>query len=203
MRKSFRSGIFRASVLLALAVGPGVNQPHAADAPAQTAAAPPAYWVQRKLNYTYMGFTTQYSCDGLVDNVRVVLLALGARRSDLRIQSTGCTSIAGRPERSPGVTASFWVLAPAPDAIGRAGYTAAHPAQWQTVDLVRLRQFAFEQGQCELLEQLKDQALPLFTSRNLKFRSACVPHQISPGDIQFAVDVLRLVRAKPGAAPEA
>ncbi len=133
--------------------------------------------------------------------MRVVLLALGARKSDLKIQSTGCTSIAGRTERFPGVTASFWVLTPVtPDDIGKVGDTSTYPTQWHTVDVVRLRQFAFDQGQCELLEQLKDKALPLFTSRNLRFRSSCVPHQISPGDVQFAVDVLRAVPG-PAAVP--
>ncbi len=50
---------------------------------------------------------------------------------------------------------------------------------------------------CELLEQLKDKALPLFTNRNLEFRSTCVPHQSLPGEITFNVDVL-----KPAPAPK-
>ncbi len=122
---------------MALGAALGVNVVRA-DAPALTAAAPAAHWVQRKLNYTYMGFTTQYSCDGLQDNVRVVLLALGARKSDLQIKSTGCTSISGSPERFPGVAASFWVLAPVtPEDLGTVGDTAAYPAQWHTVDVTR------------------------------------------------------------------
>ncbi len=44
-------------------------------------------WVGRKLDYTYMGFTAKYSCDGLRDTVREVLLALGARKDDLEIRS--------------------------------------------------------------------------------------------------------------------
>ena len=202
--------LFRAGVWMVLGAGliqgAVMTSAHAADtagaqatAPAtgEAAAAPAARWVERKFNYTYMGFTTHYSCDGLRDNVRDVLLALGARKSDLKVRSMGCTKLVG-PEPFPGVSARFWVLAPASaDDAGKTAETAALPTQWHRVDLVRMPQFTFDRGQCELLEQLKKKALPLFTTRNLNFRSSCVPHQVSVGDIQFIVDVLR---AAPAAA---
>ena len=65
------------------------------------------------------------------------------------------------------------------------------PTQWHTVDLVKSNQVGRDHAPCELLEQLKDKALPLFTSRNLMFQSTCVPHQVSLGEIRFSVDVLR------------
>jgi len=167
---------------------------------ADTAGAPAAHWVQRKLDFTYTGFTTKYSCDGLVDNVRELLLTLGARKKDLQIQSAGCTRFFG-VEPFPGVRAQFWVLAPATaDEAAKGGDNVVQATQWQTVDLVRNPDFRSDQGQCELLDQLKRQALPLFTSRNLDFRSACVPHEITLGDIRFTVDVLR---AAPAPAPPA
>lgn len=189
MRNPIRSTAARTILLLALAVGlssgPGVGAAQAADT-----AAPAAHWVQRKLDYTYMGFTAKYTCDGLVDSVRDVLLALGARKQDLQIQSRGCTKLIG-VEPFPGVSARFSVLVPdTNDDLGKAGNGAAQPAQWKTVDLVRLTRTGID-APCELLEQLKAKALPLFTSRNLSFQSACVPHDVSPGDIQFSVDVLR------------
>src|ERR1700753_50585 len=94
-----------ATLLVARAAGPGISSSLAAD----SAAAPPAHWVERKLDYTFMGFTSKYSCDGLEDNVRDVLLALGARKSQLKIQPHGCTRLDG-PEEFPGVLAHFWVL---------------------------------------------------------------------------------------------
>ena len=188
---------------MALGAGLALCPARAADTagvPALSVAPPAAHWVERKLDYTYMGFTTHYSCDGLRDNVRDVLLALGARKKDLQIHSTGCTRLSGAPEPFPGVTAHFWVLVPVtPDEIGKVGDTATHPTQWHTVNLVNRFRFRFDQGQCELLEQLKDKALPLFTSRNLVYRSSCVPHQISPGDLKFSVDVLS---PAPAAAPQ-
>jgi hypothetical protein len=170
-----------------------VSTAHATDTasvPALSVAPPAAQWVERKLDYTYMGFTTHYTCDGLRDNVRDVLLALGARRKDLKIQSRGCAHN-NAPEPFPGVLATFSVLVPlTPDDIGKVGATTGHPTQWRTVDVVRLRTFRSDRGQCELLEQLKQKALPLFTTRNLVFSSSCVPHQVTLGDIQFTVDVL-------------
>jgi hypothetical protein len=191
------------ALVLASAAACGSGAVHADDTPgvpALSVAPPAAHWVQRKLDYTYMGFTTKYSCDGLRDNVRQVLLALGARKKDLKIQSTGCSRLNGVPEPFPGVIAHFWVLVPStPDDVGKVGDTASHPTQWKTVNLVRMQQFRFDQGQCELLEQMKNKALPLFTSRNLLYRSSCVPHQISVGDTQFTVDVLN---PAPAPAPQ-
>jgi hypothetical protein len=82
------------------------------------------------------------------------------------------------------------------------GDPATNTVQWQTVDLVRLNGVRSDQGQCELLEQMQKKVLPLFTSRNVDFRSSCFPHQVSLGDIRFTVDVLRPAPTK-GAAPAA
>ncbi|HTC52920.1 MAG TPA: hypothetical protein VK700_13370 [Steroidobacteraceae bacterium] len=183
-----------ALILLAALGAAGVAQAE------ESSGAPAAHWVQRKLDFTYMGFTTKYSCDGLVDNVRELLLALGARKKDLKIQPEGCTRFVG-VEPFPGVRATFWVLAPVtPDDAAKGGASVVQATQWQRVDLVRNPDFKSDQGQCELLDQLKQKALPLFTSRNLDFHSSCVPHEITLGDIRFTVDVLR---AAPVASPPA
>src|SRR6059058_5145175 len=39
-----------------------------------------AVWTARELSFVYVGFTAQYSCEGLRDRVTDVLLQLGARR---------------------------------------------------------------------------------------------------------------------------
>src|SRR5580692_5410466 len=126
-----------------LAAGAGWHDARATDTtgvPALSAAPPAAQWVQRSLDYTYFGFTAKYSCDGLRDTVRNVLLALGARKQDLKIKSQGCIKLQG-PESFPGVSAQFSVLVPVtPDDIGKVGRAAANPTQWKTVDLVRLNQ---------------------------------------------------------------
>jgi hypothetical protein len=195
--------VFRHSLLLtALAAGLGMSPAVSFSAPAAAAPGPSAHWVERKLDYTYMGFTSKYSCDGLEDNVRQVLLALGARKADLKIHSLGCTRFNG-PEPFPGVSASFWVLEPlTPDQVSKVGDNGANASQWQSVDLTRLNGAQWDQGQCELLEQMKQKVLPLFTSRNVDFHSSCFPHSVSLGEIQFKADVLRPAPAT-GTAPAA
>jgi hypothetical protein len=203
----FHSDRFRAAALAALfaaaAMVLGTRPGHAADTvatAAESTAAPAAHWVERKLSFTYMGFTTKYSCDGLRDQVRDVLLALGARKKDLQIRGTGCVKFNG-PEVFPGVIASFWVPVPVtPEDVGKVGATTALPTQWQKIDLLRVNSLTSDQGQCELLEQLRHDALPLFTTRSLHFRSTCVPHQISLGDIEFTVEVLRMAPQPPASS---
>ena len=191
MKQTFGIGV---GVVLALGVAMGASAAEVSDTaavPALSVAPPAAHWVERKLDYTYQGFTDKYSCDGLRDTVRDVLLALGARKKDLKIQERGCTHFNG-VEPSPGVAATFSVLVPmTPDDVGKVGDSPSQPTRWQSIDLVRQTRSGIQSVPCELLEQLKREALPLFTTRNLKFRSTCFPHQESAGDIQFSVDVLR------------
>jgi len=194
VRNPVRHAVLHVVALLGLAAGLGLSGAQASDTaavPALSVAPPASQWVERKLDYTYMGFTDKFSCDGLRDTVRQVLLALGARKKDLKIQSRGCVKFNG-PEQFPGVAATFSVLVPmTPDDIGKVGNSTAQPTQWHSVDLVKLTRTGVESVPCELLDQLKSKALPLFTTRNLKFRADCVPHQQSLGDIDFSVDVLR------------
>src|SRR5690242_12321576 len=53
---------------------------------APTAAGEPqsAVWTEKELTFVYQGFTTRYSCDGLRDKVRGVLLDLGAQKKGLK-----------------------------------------------------------------------------------------------------------------------
>jgi hypothetical protein len=186
-----------AVLTLATALGMSFAQASETAAVPASVAPPAAHWVERKLDYTYQGFTDKFTCDGLRDTVREALLDLGARKKDLKIQERGCTHLNG-VEPAPGVAATFSVLVPVtPDEIGKVGDSTALPTQWHTVDLVALTRSGVSSVPCELLEQLKNKALPLFTTRNLKFRSACFPHQASIGDIDFRVDVLRAAAEHP------
>jgi hypothetical protein len=176
----------RIAAVLATLVGVG--------APAAWAAAPDAdnaqlaAWTPKELRFVYQGFTTRYSCDGLREKMRSALLALGARK-DLTVREGVCSSPVGRPDPFPGVNIKMQVLTPlaataaAPDATA----VAAH---WKTVDL-RLNQDALsESGDCELIEQIKQSILPLFTTRKIEYSSNCVPHQLSAGGTRLRAEVL-------------
>lgn len=152
-------------------------------------AAEPAHWVQKKINFTYQGFTTHYSCDGLTGKVKEVLLELGARKSDLRVHEAGCTASFGRPEPFPAVVGTFYVLEPASSAAGNSGKPVK--AEWQTVEVRVGRPGRDQAGQCELIDQVKTGILPLFTARNVRFESNCVPHQVNLKGSSLTVEVLK------------
>lgn len=89
-------------------------------------AAEPAAWKDRDLVLDYFGFTTHYSCDGLRDRVRTVLLQLGAR-PDLSITSSGCLHPGGGVELFPSVKVHFASLQPSA-APASGGQAVAGPA---------------------------------------------------------------------------
>ncbi len=145
-----------------------------------------ARWVKKKINFTYQGFTTRYSCQGLRDKVRDVLLQLGARKSDLNVHEIGCTTNIGRPDPFPTVGGTFFVLEPASSSTEHAVH-----AEWQTVN-VRVGTPGLDTaGQCELVEQVRQKILPLFTTRDVKLKQNCIPHQLTPSGSSLSVEVLK------------
>lgn len=157
----------------------------------------PAHWTQKKLYFVYVGFTTYYSCEGLADDVRTILLQLGARRADLKIHQVGCTSALGHPDAYPAVGGTFSVLEPASGTAGQNPEGAPVAAHWHTVR-VRLGHNGIDTtAQCELIEQAKEKILPLFPARHVEFASDCVPHQIRLDAVRLTAQVL--VPDTPGA----
>jgi hypothetical protein len=147
-----------------------------------------AVWAPQELRFLYQGFTSTYSCDGLEAKVRKVLLELGARK-DLTVRQFGCSSPFGVPDPFPAVTIKMNVLKPA-GASGTAADAASVPAHWQSVEVRLDRDPVWQAGDCELLEQIKQRILPLFTTRNVRYRSNCVPFQLTPGGAQLTAEVL-------------
>ncbi len=158
---------------------------------ADAASAQPAQWVQKQIHFVYMGFTAHYSCDGLRDDVRTILLELGARKEGLDVHEFGCTQFEGAPETNPGVMGTFYVLQPVAQGESEGPSGTVVPAHWQTVN-VRLSSSArLEAGQCELIEQVKQRILPLFNTRNVQYQSNCVPHQFTIPGAVLKAEVLK------------
>jgi len=194
-----RSAMAASLALLCLPLGAAGT-----DGTATPAGAQAAVWTPKELTFVYQGFTSHYSCDGLLDKMRRVLVILGARK-DLEIYSYGCTGGYGRPDSFPGVRIKMNVLKPAAEggassagtasggatSGGAAGATAPSvPAQWKRVEVRLNRDPVWEAGDCELLEQIKAKILPQFTARNVDFSSNCVPHQLSAGGTWLRAEVL-------------
>ena len=175
-----------------------------ADTPAAAEPVQPAVWTPKQLRFVYSGFTTKYSCDGLRDKMRQVLLKLGAREDDLVVAEAGCPDL-GRPTTFPTVDIKMNVLKPAPPPPPGANAPPAVPAQWQLVDLTQYRDPLNAAGDCELIEQLKERVVPLFTTRKIEYRSNCVPNQLALGTV-LKVEVLMPKKnpslPPPGVTPE-
>jgi hypothetical protein len=200
IRKSGSSRVGWAPLVLLLAV-PGWAGAQAAAAGAGGAAEPQpapqtAVWAPREASFIFQGFTAHYSCDGLADKVRKALLQLGAR-PDLTVREVPCSTPFGRPDPFPGVTIRMQVLVPL-DAKSAPPGAPPVAARWNTVTLRLDRDPVFAAGDCELVEQIKQHLLPLFTTRNVDYASNCIPNQLEVGGTRLRTDVLVPV---PQAAP--
>jgi len=195
-RMSLRAHAWKSALVAVAAVGALTSVAIAADKSvpdeAATADAPTqAVWKAKEFNLTYMGFTTKYSCEGLRDKVKTILLTLGARKDDLHVVETGCIE-PFRPSPLPGVRVKMSVLEPVSDQGGAAntgaGSDAVVTAHWKPVQLKLDADSVTEAGECELVEQVKRQVLPLFATRDVKFSFVdCVPHHLLPADRLHAV----------------
>jgi len=67
-------------------------------------------WQHHKVNFSYMGYTSHFTCDGMEERVRASS-APGARK-DARCVASGCPGPIGATSRSNWVNADFYTLAP-------------------------------------------------------------------------------------------
>jgi hypothetical protein len=157
----------------------------------------PAVWKEQHLEFSYMGRTARYSCQGLRDKMRSLLLDLGARR-DLQVALLGCDESAplGRGYIGPRLNLTF--SSPAlPDASAK----PLHPGDLTVVDAryepFTLTSDAFRNygvGDCELVEEFAREILPHLSARNVKQDITCVPYQASGSRFLVRGEILRAVR---------
>jgi hypothetical protein len=164
------------AIILSCAWFPALLASRAAWADAPAAAQYPGVWQQHKYSFVFMGFTTTYSCDGLADKIKVLLIAAGARR-DVKSQPGACASGFGRPDKFARADLTFYTLAPAgPDAPSD-GKRA--PGTWRPVSFSARSPRELAVGDCELVEQFRNSVLPMFATRNIVETTTCIPHQNS------------------------
>lgn len=160
----------------------------ALGAPAVAADAPiAATWQKHETVFTYMGFTSHYSCGGLEDTLTFLLKLAGAR-PDAKV-SAACTSPMGGPQRISTANLTFYTLAPVSSGSAAAAGSPAVSGAWKTVKLRGGSPTRIGGGDCELVEQFARELLPMFTTRNIANRMTCVPNQANLFgiDLQFGV----------------
>lgn len=129
-----------------------------------------------------MGRTSWYSCDGLRNKVRAMLLDLGARR-DLQIVPLDC----GDTERARPSTLRLKIVFSSP-ALPDAAVKPLHEGDLAATD-ARFEQFtitsdAFRNmgiGDCELVQEFAHQLLTKLVARDVRQDIRCVPDSPSGG----------------------
>jgi hypothetical protein len=130
-------------------------------------------WQKREYSFVFMGFTSTYSCDGLADKLKVLLIAAGAR-ADVKAQTGACAGF-GHVDKLASADLVFYTLAPASGATEGQRVDGA----WRTVALAARSPRELALGDCELVEQFKAHVLPLFTTREVVDQTTCIPNQLS------------------------
>jgi len=136
----------------------------------------PGVWQKHQYSFDYLGFTSTYSCDGLADKLRRLLIAAGARK-DVKAISGPCAAPFGRPDKLARAELTFYSLSP--DPAGTAGAGQGANGIWQPVDLAPRSPRELEVGDCELVDEFVNKVLPLLAVRNLENHTTCVPHQLA------------------------
>ena len=155
----------------------------AADAPASPAAR--GSWQTHKYSFQFLGFTSTYSCDGLADRLKELLLAAGAR-ADAKSQPGACAAPFGRPDKFARADLTFSTLAPL-DAAADANGKPVN-GTWRAVIFAAHTPRNLQIGDCELVEQFRQQVLPMFTTRNVVSNITCIPNQESGSVIDLKFD---------------
>jgi hypothetical protein len=172
----------------------------AAVAAAAAAAPEPGIWQQHQYSFAFLGFTSTYSCDGLADKLKVLLLAAGAR-ADVKSTPGACAAEFGRPDKFARADLSFYTLVPGGSATG----AAATPVQgvWRSVDFEPHEPRELGIGDCELVEQFRDSVLPMFATRNLDSHTTCIPHEESGSTLALKFEAFAAAPAVPAVAAAA
>ena len=144
----------------------------------------PGSWQKHEYSFAFFGFTSTYSCDGLADKIKLLLIAAGARH-DVKSQPGACASGFGRPDKFARADLTFYTLAPigadTPADVNRVD------GRWRPVSFADRSPRELSTGDCELVEQFRNTLLPMFTARSLDDHTTCIPHQNSGSviDLRF------------------
>jgi len=141
-----------------------------------------------------VGRMARYSCDGLRDKLRAMLLDLGVRR-DLKIVPLGCGDLARSPLGTASLSVEIIFSAPVLADPSRKpsppGDTAGIVARFETFTITRdvFRNMGI--GDCELVEAFTSQVLPKLSTRDVRHDITCNPHQQSGSRFWVRGEILR------------
>jgi hypothetical protein len=168
-----------AGVVLGLGAGAGT----ALAAPENTQ---PSVWEHHQATTAWFGQTAHYTCLGLENTLRHILLYLGAR-PDLKVEAS-CPNLVD-PLRSAVVKTDFYTLKPASSETGD-----TISAQWVPVKVTPNSPWQAPfvgTSECELLFQFKDLFSKSFSFQKLNYTANCFPHSVTLLDYYINGQVLK------------
>lgn len=152
-----------------------------------------AIWKPQEFTFHYQSFTTFYSCESLETKLEQILSELGAK-ARVRVRDVDC----GRgPVRAP--RAEIQIISPVeatPEAIAELKKTESRrelaarvsgakaldlaeefPAHWKQIKIAPSRAFSsLQDGDCELLDQVRRKVLPKLAVRVADHHTPCPPN---------------------------
>lgn len=149
-----------------------------------------AIWKAQQVNFEYRGDSTVYSCRSLHDKLVMILRTLGARE-DVRLHSFVCDEQLGIARfqvamRSPVIASEEnvreatqydskdeLIARMSGEQLASASDLERFPAVWKTVSFARDRGMRLERGDCELVQQVRQQILPRLSVRVVKDNVRC------------------------------
>ena len=144
-----------------------------------------AKWESKQVRFHYSSFDTQYSCFSLRDKMKSIILALGAR-DDVRVE-VQCPGQFYEPRPSIDILLAFAI----PVIADPAEITAdTFPAEWRPVQLKRGSPRSLDDRECELVDQIKRQVLPVFDVREIEDASSCNPRYFSLSNTRLTMTLL-------------
>ena len=154
-------------------------------------------WQAHKYTFTFTGFTTTYSCDGLAGKLKRLLIVAGARE-DAKSFPGACSREFGQPSKIASAYLTFSTLS----AAGPGNATKHRPlaATWRPVTFADHAPRELGVGDCELIEQFRDNVLKMFTTRNVEDHTTCIAHQNSGSHIDLKFESLVAFPDKPTGA---
>lgn len=206
------------ALLMALLVGatginadstpaPAAGGTSAADAPG----AVQAVWIEHRFKFVYAARTAYYSCDGLERKVERIFAAIGVRPGyvvtpracfsprhgaewtpmlDITVASAVEATPAGLDEASKQAQRRS-VGAPPSDAGGPGETSAAtFPAVVRRIELRDSPTGPLQPGDCELVEQLRDQVLEPLGAKIVADHMSCTYHRLDNNIINLTFDML-------------
>jgi hypothetical protein len=150
-------------------------------------------WQHHKVTFNYYGQTALYTCDGLEEQVRQILLHMGARQ-DAKVTASGCPGRFGTPSHTAWVDTDFYTLAP----VAAAGGADTVKARWTSLDVSPRRPYFLGEGDCELIQEMKDLITQNFSLRDVDYRTSCFPNELTLDGFAVKGQTLKALPLKSG-----